>query len=66
MHRTALPLGTRVVRASGWAFRSIKTIDLEAVLTMLRAELEMVMRQAGTVRIDAIDRSYLATPDSER
>ena len=65
----ALALGADAVcigRPYLWGLASFGQAGVEAVLTMLRAELAMVMRQAGTVRIDAIDRSYLATPDSER
>ena len=35
----------------------------EAVLDLLRAELEMTMRQAGTTRIDQITRDYIAEED---
>ncbi|TDI38370.1 MAG: hypothetical protein E2P02_20695 [Acidobacteria bacterium] len=66
---TALALGADAVcigRPYLWGLASFGQAGVEAVLTMLRAELEIVMRQAGTLRIDAIDRSYLATPDSGR
>jgi isopentenyl diphosphate isomerase/L-lactate dehydrogenase-like FMN-dependent dehydrogenase len=65
----ALALGADTVcigRPYLWGLASFGQAGVEAVLTMLRAELEMVMRQAGTLRVDAIDRSYLASSGEGR
>ena len=65
----ALALGADAVgigRPYLWGLASFGQAGVEAVLTMLRAELKMVMRQTGTLRIDAIDRSYLASSDEGR
>ncbi len=58
----ALALGATAVcigRPYIWGLAAFGQAGVEAVLTLLRAELELVMRQAGTVRLGAINRSCL-------
>jgi isopentenyl diphosphate isomerase/L-lactate dehydrogenase-like FMN-dependent dehydrogenase len=58
----ALALGATAVmigRPYIWGLGSFGQAGVEAVLDILRRELRMVMRQAGTVRIADITRSYV-------
>jgi isopentenyl diphosphate isomerase/L-lactate dehydrogenase-like FMN-dependent dehydrogenase len=43
-----------------WGLASFGQEGVEMVLTLLRREFELVMRQAGTVSINRITRDYLA------
>ena len=59
----ALALGADAVcigRPYLWGLASFGQAGVEAVLDLLRAELELVMKQAGTTSIDQIEPSYLA------
>jgi len=59
----ALALGADAIavgRPYLWGLGAFGQPGVEAVLALLRAELEMVMRQAGTTSIDQITRSYIA------
>ncbi len=59
----ALALGADAVcvgRPYIWGLASFGQEGVEAVLQILRAELEMVMGQAGTTTIKEINRSYIA------
>lgn len=59
----ALALGADAIaigRPYLWGLGSFGQPGVESVLSILRAELEMVMRQAGTTSIDQITRSYIA------
>jgi 4-hydroxymandelate oxidase len=59
----ALALGADAVligRPYLWGLAAFGQQGVEAVLDMLRKELELVMRQAGTTTIAQIDPSYLA------
>jgi isopentenyl diphosphate isomerase/L-lactate dehydrogenase-like FMN-dependent dehydrogenase len=42
-----------------WGLAAFGQAGVEAVLAILRRELEMVMRQAGTTHIGRIGREYL-------
>ena len=58
----ALALGATAVcigRPYVWGLAAFGQEGVEAVLDVLRRELAMVMRQAGTRRIADIDRSYV-------
>ena len=58
----ALALGATAVcigRPYIWGLAAFGQPGVEAVLTMLRRELELVMRQAGTPSITSIDSSYV-------
>ena len=58
----ALALGASAImigRPYVWGLASFGQPGVEAVLEILRRELRMVMRQAGTVRIADITRSYV-------
>ncbi len=58
----ALALGADAVcigRPYLWGLASFGQPGVEAVLELLRAELELVMRQAGTTSIDQIDPTYI-------
>jgi isopentenyl diphosphate isomerase/L-lactate dehydrogenase-like FMN-dependent dehydrogenase len=58
----ALALGASAVmigRPYIWGLASFGQPGIEAVLDILRRELRMVMRQAGTVRVSDINRSYV-------
>jgi isopentenyl diphosphate isomerase/L-lactate dehydrogenase-like FMN-dependent dehydrogenase len=58
----ALALGATAIcigRPYLWGLAAFGQPGVEAVLTLLRAELDLVMRQAGTVRLAAINRAYL-------
>lgn len=58
----ALALGATAVmigRPYAWGLGSFGQPGVEAVLDILRRELRMVMRQAGTVRVADITRSYV-------
>ncbi|GMR23695.1 MAG: alpha-hydroxy acid oxidase [Acidobacteriota bacterium] len=60
----ALALGADAVcigRPYLWGLASFGQEGVEAVPDMLRAELELVMRQAGTTSIDQIEPSYLVS-----
>ncbi|MFN0124543.1 MAG: alpha-hydroxy acid oxidase [Blastocatellia bacterium] len=59
----ALALGANAVcigRPYIWGLAAFGQPGVEAVLTILRRELETTMRQAGTVSIEKITREYLA------
>ncbi len=59
----ALALGASAVcigRPYLWGLGAFGRAGVEAVLSLLRRELAMIMRQAGVLRIGAIDQSYLA------
>jgi isopentenyl diphosphate isomerase/L-lactate dehydrogenase-like FMN-dependent dehydrogenase len=58
----ALALGASAVcvgRPYIWGLAAFGQTGVEAVLTILRRELEMVMRQVGTTSIEKITREYL-------
>ena len=58
----ALAIGANAImigRPYIWGLGSFGQPGVEAVLDILRRELRMVMRQAGTVRIADINRSYV-------
>jgi 4-hydroxymandelate oxidase len=58
----AMALGANAVmigRPYIWGLAAFGQQGVEAVLDILRKELRTVMRQAGTVRLDAISRSYI-------
>ena len=60
----ALALGADAVcigRPYLWGLASFGQAGVEAVLDLLRAELELVMKQAGTTSIDQIEPSYLVS-----
>jgi (S)-2-hydroxy-acid oxidase len=59
----ALALGATAVgigRPYAWGLASFGQPGVEAVLTILRRELQTIMRQAGTASIDKITSAYLA------
>ena len=59
----ALALGADAIaigRPYLWGLGAFGQAGVESVLAILRAELEMVMRQAGTTHINEITRSYIA------
>jgi isopentenyl diphosphate isomerase/L-lactate dehydrogenase-like FMN-dependent dehydrogenase len=59
----ALALGASAVavgRPYLWGLAAFGQPGVEAVLEILRRELQTIMRQAGTTRLAAINRSYLA------
>lgn len=59
----ALALGADAIaigRPYLWGLSAFGQPGVESVLSILRAELEMVMRQAGTTSIDQITSSYIA------
>jgi isopentenyl diphosphate isomerase/L-lactate dehydrogenase-like FMN-dependent dehydrogenase len=59
----ALALGATAVgigRPYAWGLAAFGQAGVEAVLDILRRELATIMRQAGTPRIAAIDRSCVA------
>ncbi|HVQ31835.1 MAG TPA: alpha-hydroxy acid oxidase, partial [Vicinamibacteria bacterium] len=58
----ALALGATAVcvgRPYVWGLAAFGQPGVEAVLDILRRELQLIMRQAGTRRIGEIDRSYV-------
>ena len=58
----ALALGANAImigRPYIWGLAAFGQQGVEAVLDILRKELRTVMRQAGTVRLDAISRAYV-------
>jgi 4-hydroxymandelate oxidase len=58
----AIALGANAVmigRPYIWGLAAFGQQGVEAVLDILRKELRTVMRQAGTVRLDAISRAYV-------
>lgn len=58
----ALALGAVAVgvgRPEAWGLAAFGQPGVEAVLEMLRRELRTIMRQAGTVSVDKITRSYV-------
>lgn len=58
----ALALGTTAIgigRPYIWGLASFGQEGVEMVLTLLRRELELVMRQAGTVSVKRITRDYI-------
>lgn len=58
----AIALGANAVmigRPYIWGLAAFGQQGVEAVLDILRKELHTVMRQAGTARLDAINRSYV-------
>jgi isopentenyl diphosphate isomerase/L-lactate dehydrogenase-like FMN-dependent dehydrogenase len=64
---TALALGATAVgvgRPYIWGLASFGQEGVEAVLTILRRELEMVMRQAGTTSVNRITRQSVVTRDT--
>jgi len=59
----ALALGAAAVgigRPEAWGLAAFGQSGVEAVLEMLRRELRTIMRQAGTISVDKISRSYVA------
>ena len=56
--------GVAIGRPYIWGLGAFGQPGVEAVLDILRRELETIMRQAGTLSIAQIDRSYLAAPTS--
>ena len=60
----ALALGATAVgfgRPQGWGLAAFGQSGVEAVLTILRRELETIMRQAGTPAIHNIARTYISS-----
>jgi 4-hydroxymandelate oxidase len=60
----ALALGATAVgfgRPQGWGLAAFGQPGVEAVLTILRRELEIIMRQAGTPAIRNIARTFVAS-----
>jgi len=60
----ALALGASAVgmgRPYAWALAAFGQPGVEAVLEILRRELKTIMRQAGTISVDKISRSYVVT-----
>ena len=58
----ALALGANAIaigRPYLWGLGAFGQLGVETVLDILRAELEMVMRQAGTTSIDKITKDYV-------
>jgi isopentenyl diphosphate isomerase/L-lactate dehydrogenase-like FMN-dependent dehydrogenase len=58
----ALALGATAVgigRPEAWGLAASGQPGVEAVLEMLRRELRTIMRQAGTISVDKITRSYV-------
>ena len=58
----ALALGATAVgigRPQVWGLAAFGQAGVEAALDILRRELEMVMRQAGTTSLAKVDRSYV-------
>ena len=50
-----------------WGLGAFGQEGVETILDLLRRELVMMMQQAGTTRLDAINRNYLvARPESAR
>jgi isopentenyl diphosphate isomerase/L-lactate dehydrogenase-like FMN-dependent dehydrogenase len=61
----ALALGADAIaigRPYLWGLSSFGQEGVETVLDLLKRELEIVMRQAGTTRIEEITRSYMVLP----
>src|SRR5467141_1310109 len=59
----ALALGASAVgigRPYAWGLAAFGQPGVEAVLEILRRELRTIMRQAGTVSVDKVTRSYIA------
>jgi (S)-2-hydroxy-acid oxidase len=59
----ALALGATAVgigRPHAWGLAAFGQPGVEAVLEILRRELRTIMRQAGTISVDKITRSYIA------
>ena len=59
----ALAFGASAVgigRPHAWGLAAFGQPGVEAVLEILRRELRMIMRQAGTISVDKITRSYVA------
>ena len=62
----ALALGATAVgigRPEAWGLAAFGQSGVEAVLEILRRELRTIMRQAGTISVDKITRSYVVTRD---
>jgi isopentenyl diphosphate isomerase/L-lactate dehydrogenase-like FMN-dependent dehydrogenase len=60
----ALALGATAVgigRPQAWGLAAFGQPGVEAVLEILRRELRTIMRQAGTVSIEKINRNYVVT-----
>ena len=60
----ALALGASAVgmgRPYAWGLAAFGQPGVEAVLEILRRELKTIMRQAGTISVDKISRSYVVT-----
>ena len=58
----ALALGATAVgigRPQGWGLAAFGQAGVEAVLTILRRELEIIMRQAGTPSIASINKNFV-------
>jgi len=63
----ALALGANAIcigRPYLWGLAAFGQPGIEAVLDIMRSELRMIMRQAGTTSIDKITKSYLVGPSS--
>jgi 4-hydroxymandelate oxidase len=63
----ALALGATAVgigRPEAWGLAAFGQPGVEAVLEMLRRELRAIMRQAGTISVDKITRSYVTVRPS--
>ena len=58
----ALALGASAVgigRPHAWGLAAFGQPGVEAVLEILRRELRTIMRQAGTISVDKINRNYV-------
>jgi len=58
----ALALGATAVgigRPHSWGLAAFGQAGVEAVLDILRRELQTIMRQAGTTSVDKITRNYI-------
>lgn len=65
----ALALGATAVcigRPYAWGLAAFGQPGVETVLSMLRRELELVMRQAGTTSLARIDSAYVVDRDRGR
>lgn len=54
--------GGRIGDGVGWGLAAFGQEGVEATLGILRRELQMVMRQAGTRTVDQITRAHLVGP----
>jgi isopentenyl diphosphate isomerase/L-lactate dehydrogenase-like FMN-dependent dehydrogenase len=64
----ALALGAAAVgigRPYAWGLAAFGQPGVEAVLEILRRELRMIMRQAGTTSVDKITRRYVVARPGE-